>query len=69
MQPNLAYRFVTYGFMRLVFVVYVMLHAPSFAANEYVTERLHLIQLIEQDVKATSAYLKKESLDRHQGEP
>jgi len=41
----------------------VTLPAPLSAADEYLTERLHLIQLIEQDVKATSAYLKKEALD------
>ncbi|NNF97460.1 MAG: protein-L-isoaspartate O-methyltransferase, partial [Halobacteria archaeon] len=63
MQANLTYRVVTFGLARLVFVVYVVLHAPLFAADEYISERLHLIQLIEQDVKATSAYLKKETLD------
>jgi protein-L-isoaspartate(D-aspartate) O-methyltransferase len=41
----------------------VTLPASLSAADEYLTERLHLIQLIEQDVKATSAYLKKEALD------
>lgn len=63
MQANLAYQCVTYGLLRLVFVAFVTLPAPLSAADEYVTERLHLIQLIEQDVKATSAYLKKEALD------
>lgn len=63
MQANLAYQCVTYGLLRLVFVAFVTLPAPLSAADEYLTERLHLIQLIEQDVKATSAYLKKEALD------
>ena len=63
MQDNLAKRVVTYGLMHLVFVAYVALPAPLVAADEYVTQRQHLIQLIEQDVKATSAYLKKERLD------
>jgi protein-L-isoaspartate(D-aspartate) O-methyltransferase len=34
-----------------------------FAAEDYAAQRRHLIQLIEQDVKATSAYIKKDTLD------
>lgn len=63
MQGNHAKQAVIYGLLRLVLVAFVTLPAPLSAADEYLTERLHLIQLIEQDVKATSAYLKKEALD------
>lgn len=63
MQGNRAKQAVIYVLLRLVLVAFVTLPAPLSAADEYVTDRLHLIQLIEQDVKATSAYLKKEALD------
>ena len=63
MQGNPAKQAVRYGLLRLALVTFATLHAPLTTADNYVTERLHLIQLIEQDVKATSAYLQKEVLD------
>ena len=63
MQASTANRFVSFGPMWLVIAAYLTLFTPSIADDEFVSQRLRLIQIIEQDVKATSSYLKKESLD------
>ncbi len=63
MQAIFTFRFVSIKPVWLILVVFVALHNALFAADEFVAERQHLIKLIEKDVKATSAYLKKASLD------
>lgn len=46
----------------IVFICCVM-YTPLLAADQYAAERSRLIQSIQQDVRATSNYLKKEALD------
>lgn len=63
MQSNRANQAVLFGLVHLVLVVLATPQTLLFAAEDYATQRQHLIRLIEQDVKATSAYIKKETLD------
>jgi protein-L-isoaspartate(D-aspartate) O-methyltransferase len=46
-----------------IFVMLLLLLASAALADEYTLARQHLVELIEQDVRATSLYLDKEALD------
>jgi len=46
-----------------IFVMLLLLPASMALADEYAQARQHLVELIEQDVRATSLYLDKEALD------
>jgi len=48
---------------RLVICLCCVLHFPFLSADTYVTARQQLVELIEADVRATSAYLGQETLD------
>jgi protein-L-isoaspartate(D-aspartate) O-methyltransferase len=48
---------------RLVICLCCVLYFPSLSADTYVTARQRLVELIEDDVRATSAYLGQETLD------
>ena len=49
--------------IRLVICLWWILVGPLFSADTYDTARQELVKLIEDDVRATSAYLGQESLD------
>ena len=46
-----------------IFVMLLLLLASTALADEYAQARQHLVEVIEQDVRATSLYLDKEALD------
>lgn len=48
---------------RLVICLCCVLYGPLLSADAYVTARQQLVELIEDDVRATSAYLGQETLD------
>jgi len=49
--------------IRLIICLWCVLYGPLPAADIYVAARQELVHLIEDDVRATSAYLGQESLD------
>lgn len=49
--------------LRIAFAIWCLLHGSVMAADDYAGARLELVQLIEQDVRATSTYLGQKTLD------
>lgn len=49
--------------IRLIICLWCVLYGPLLVADTYVAARQELVHLIEDDVRATSAYLGQESLD------
>ncbi len=49
--------------IRLIICLWFVLYGPLLVADTYVAARQELVHLIEDDVRATSAYLGQESLD------
>ena len=49
--------------LQLVICLCCVLYGPFLSADAYVTARQELVQIIEDDVRATSAYLGQKTLD------
>lgn len=64
MQPEIAHRRITNCcWLQLVIGVWCVLYGPLLSADAYITARQELVQIIEDDVRATSAYLGQTKLD------